>query len=320
MKKILVLIVTVFVITSCRVDYFESTASPQISKPSIVSFTEKPELTITPAAPGIETPLVTHSKPDPTSASTQETISAPTEESCGVISNGRSVYLDEYPTFEIRQGPGCEYEELAGKLVKPFPFLFFEVLGKQGDWLLVDLCENKQGWVFAPAIANINLDVVLDDLAVITPPPPSGISPTGLPDNQNEDSIDQARKTLVTFFDHLYNKNYSDAVEVFGGGYGIVINWNSDVDPSDYPTLLMRGCEVNGFQCFLRVNRIIEEVQVSAMEYHFTVEFIMSDGTIYQRSGPNEETITQFTFRVARDCNGSFYVIDWPFYEQAYGN
>ncbi len=131
--------------------------------------------------------------------------------------------------------------------------------------------------------------------------------------------INEASDTLVTFFDLLYAKRYEEAVQLFAGGYGILINWNSDIDPQDFPSLLMRGCEWNGFICDLRVNQVIQAEQISPLEFHILVEFISEDGSIYQRyvpQGTNGTYNSHFTFHVVRDCEGRLWVVDWPFYEQ----
>jgi hypothetical protein len=275
-----------------------------------------PKVTFSPNTPSHTLTLTPTPTEGPLQTAAPIPLYTPTQtETCGHLPPDRSIYLDEYPAFSIRQGPGCEYEEFQGKINKPNPITFLDVLGKHGDWLLVDLCNGMQGWVFGPAIDRMNLEVEMDDLPLLTPAPPSMTLPTSPPQNKKE-AIDQASKTLVTFFDLLYNKKYEQATKLFGGGYGVVINWNSDVDPDDYPALLMKGCEWNGFVCSLRIGKIIEAKQISPMEYHFIVEFIKDDGSLYQRRGANDTTVSQFLFRVARDCNGEYFVVDWPFYEQ----
>ena len=280
-----------------------------------LQFTQTPKITFTPSP-------VRSSSPTGTSLQvTTSTITIPTAqpEICGSSLPGRSIFIDENPTFRIRQGPGCEYEEFQGTIVKPDPLTFFNVLGKYNDWLLADLCNGKQGWIFAPAIADLNLDVALDDLPLITPVQTPAKPAASLSQNKSSAAVDQASKTLISFFDLLNNQNYAEAVQLFAGGYGAAINWNPDVDPEDYPALLERACEWNGFQCFLRVSKIINAEQVSPMEFHFIVELINPDGSLYQRRGVNDTTVTQFLFRVARDCNGKYFVVDWPFYEQYSG-
>jgi hypothetical protein len=218
-----------------------------------------------------------------------------------------SVYLDEIPAFTVRQGPGCDFEAVDSRLVKEDPLAFFDVLEKQGDWLLVDFCNNQQGWVFAPAIDDMNIHTDSENLPLVSNT--QEVSPT-----VDSTSMAQAKDTLVSFFDYLSSKKYDEASKVFSGGYGIIIMWNPDVDKQDYPALLRTACEFDDFQCALRVSRIVEEQQISPMEYHFLVEFITEDGSPYQRPGNDDVMVSQFSFRVVKDCNEKYFVVDWPFY------
>jgi hypothetical protein len=271
---------------------------------------------VSPVSP---TPLPTRSAtitPVVTSVQSQATVtivipytSTPSEVCPSYGSNGPSVYLDEMPVFAIRQGPGCEYESAPPRIIKDDPLAFFDILEKRGDWLLVDFCNDKQGWVFAPAIDDINIHLNMDDFSAIP-----GISPTKPAHLTERSSLDQARDTLISFFDLMHNKNYEEAAEIFSGGYGIILMWNPDIDTQDHPSLLRTACEYDDFQCSLRVSQIIKEEQISPMEYYFTVELIKKDGSVYQRPNNNGEIISQFVFRVVKDCNEKYFVVDWPFY------
>lgn len=57
--------------------------------------------------------------------------------------------------------------------------------------------------------------------------------------------------------------------------------WNEDVDPLDTPTLLMRGCEWNGFLCSVRVRQVLEVEALSIKEYRVTVNFKNQDGSLF---------------------------------------
>ena len=265
--------------------------------------------TAIPATPVAITPVETSFQPQATVASiVPYTLTA--SEACptnGVY--GPSVYLDETTAFAIRQGPGCEYEATHPRIVKNDPLAFFDILEKQGDWLLVDLCNDQQGWIFAPAIDDINIHLDPNDF-----PGTAGVSPTQPAANTDKRAIEQARNTLTSFFDLLYHKKYAEAAELFSGGYGMIIMWNANVDPRDHSSLLSTACEFNDFQCSLRVSRVVQEEQISPMEYNFIVEFIREDGSIYQRPDNNGPETSQFSFRVVKDCNEKYFVVDWPFY------
>ena len=284
------------------------------------------QATSLPASPySNPTDLPLSNSPEPVPSDTPQQTSLPTaaltltpappqQVICGNNESGRKVYIDDAPAFAIRQGPGCEYDPIQVEITKTDPLRFLDVLGIQGDWLLVDLCNDLQGWVFAPSVASMNIEIDTDQLPIIDPPATPANPPTAAPLLEN--SMDEARATLTRFIDFLNRKEYKAAAQIFSGGYGIAIMWNSDVDPNDHAELLMRACEWNGFQCFLRINRIVEEKQVSPMEYYFVLEFLRPDGELYQRNDAQNQPITRFGFRVVRDCDGRFLVVTWPFYEQ----
>jgi hypothetical protein len=265
--------------------------------------------TQTPTKSATVPPVVTSIQPRETATSVIQYTSTPLETCHLYGSNGPSVYLDEAPAFAVREGPGCEYEPAHSILFKDDPLAPFDILEKQEDWLLVDFCNNERGWIFAPAIDDINIHLDSDDFQV-TP----GVSPTKLALPIDKGSINQAKDTLISFFDLMYNKKYKEAAEIFSGGYGMIIMWNPDINPQDHSSLLSTACELDDFQCSLRVSQVVKEEQISPMEYHFTVEFIKEDESIYERPDNNGEMVSQFLFHVVKDCNGKYFVVDWPFY------
>lgn len=265
--------------------------------------------TAIPATPIATTPIVTSFLPQVTVTSIIPYTLTPSEVCLTYGINGPSVYLDETPAFAIRQGPGCEYEATHPVIIKNDHLAFFDIIKKEGDWFLVGLCNDQLGWVFAPAIDDINIHLDPDDF-----PATAGVSPTQQTPRTDKRAIEQAKNTLTSFFDLLYQKKYPEAAELFSGGYGMIIMWNSIVDPQDHSSLLSTACEFNDFQCSLRISRVVEEEQISPMEYNFIVEFIREDGSIYQRPDNNGAESSQFSFRVVKDCNEKYFVVDWPFY------
>lgn len=255
------------------------------------------------------TPIVTSLQPQDIPTTMITYTSTPSEICPSYGAKGPSVFLDETPAFTVRQGPGCEYEPADSRLFKDNPIALFDILEKQGDWLLVDFCHSKQGWIFAPSIYDTNIHLDPNDFPV-TPE----LTPTKLTTPGDKDSINQAKDTLVSFFDFLYNKKYEEAAEIFSGGYGAIIMWNPDIDPQDHSSMLRRACEYNDFQCNLRVSKVVKEEQISSMEYHFTIEFKREDGSIYVRPNNKGERISQFSFSLVKDCNDKYFVVDWPFY------
>ena len=128
--------------------------------------------------------------------------------------------------------------------------------------------------------------------------------------------IDYARDALRGYFGALYAGRYADAVRLYGGTYEILAGWNPDLPARDQARLFERGCTQNGLQC-LRLKRIAVERAVSSGEFHFTVEFLNDDGTLFER-GPccgatTSKTISQFAFTVKK-VGGAYLVQDLPVY------
>lgn len=257
------------------------------------------------------TPSITPIQVQPSATSSPPSTSTP-KISCPSYGKGPNVYLDEVPAFAIRQGPGCEYEKAYTMLVKENPIAFFDVLDKQGDWLLIDLCNNQQGWAFAPAIDDMNIH--LYPYYLPTSPVSQELTPTTIVSMAEHESMEQAKDTLTSFFDYLYHKKYDEASKIFSGGYGVILRLDANLDAQDYPSLLKIACEDDVFQCALRVSQVVKEEQISPMEYHFTVELIKEDGSLYQRPDNKNVMTSQFLFRVVKDCDGKYFVVDWPFY------
>lgn len=297
MKKILVSLFCLSVITACSSNYSipATTATPPQAKAVPDTPTVQPKASATPTL---------------TSTSTPQPI-------CHSHATRSIVYLDKTPAFAIRQGPGCEYEVVQSVHVQEDPLVMFDVLDKRGNWILVDLCNNQQGWAFVPAINDTDIHLNPTDF------PMSSITQEAYPSTStpinDKASMMQAQNTLISFYDLLYSKKYEEASKIFIGGYGGIIMWNPKINVQDYPTLLQTACEFNDYKCTLRVARITNKEQISPMEFHFTVEYKREDGSLYQRpysEGDRKEStmISQFQVKVVKDCDGKYFVATWPFY------
>jgi hypothetical protein len=121
------------------------------------------------------------------------------------------------------------------------------------------------------------------------------------------------------FFELLNQREYKRATALYGGDYQGLQEWNILIDPKDHAVLLKIGCELNGLQC-LQVKRIVDEKVVSLAEYHFTVEFLNQDGSLFVRGpccGGNATDFppeSQFAYTVIRNCDGEFLVRELPVY------
>jgi hypothetical protein len=228
-------------------------------------------------------------------------------------------YLNVDVPMYVRNGPGFEFNVI-GELESQKKYL---VLGKYVDWWLVDLGNHQSGWVYALAEELSffgNADVVPDRAS--PPTPTSEIIPACTPANQTETSsegLEKARNALTTFFELLHQREYEEAAALYGGDYQGLRDSNPLLAPQDYVALLTNGCEINGLQC-LQVKRIVDEKVVSVAEYHFTVEFLNQDGSLFVRGpccGGNATDFppeSQFAYTIIRDCAGRFLVLELPVY------
>lgn len=127
-----------------------------------------------------------------------------------------------------------------------------------------------------------------------------------------------AQEALIRYFSLLSNGQYSQAVELYGGDYDTLAEWNPDIDPSDHAGLLERGCMMNGLQCLV-VHEILATERISQDSYRFTVQFENQDGTLFVRGpccGATEEEMpsqSDFVFTVVKQGEG-FAVQDLPVY------
>jgi hypothetical protein len=228
-------------------------------------------------------------------------------------------YVVVETAMNVRNGPGTEFDVI-GQIA---PQKKYPVIGKHVDWWLVDLGNNQSAWVYAPINETRffgNANPVPDIASPATPTPV--LIPACTPANTTETpskGLEKARSTLISFFEFLNQQDYKRATELFGGDYRGLQESNTLIDPQDHAALLKSGCEINGLQC-LQVKRIVDEKVVSSAEYHFTVEFMNQDGSLFVRGpccGGNATDFppeSQFAYIVIRNCAGEFLVRELPVY------
>ena len=142
-----------------------------------------------------------------------------------------------------------------------------------------------------------------------TPPP----TQTSLPSSPSE-----AYEVLVDFLTLLHERNYTEAVPLYGGEYEALQVFNPEIDPSDQATLWSWACDQRLLQC-LEV-RTVEFDYSSGDSYIFQVEFSKPDGSLFVRGpccGADESEMppqSQFQFTVSRTADGKFVVLDTPPY------
>lgn len=125
-----------------------------------------------------------------------------------------------------------------------------------------------------------------------------------------------SREALVSYFDLLNKKQYSDAIKYHGSGYDYLKDWNPGLKSGDYESLIKNGCEVNGLQC-LKIKKILSQQKISETDFKFIVQFENNDGTIFvEEINENENrssTKTDFEY-IVRKINNRFLVITQPVY------
>lgn len=129
---------------------------------------------------------------------------------------------------------------------------------------------------------------------------------------------DQARQTLVAFFDLLHQGQYAEADELYGGDYEVLVYFNPTLAPEDHAALWRNACTINGAQC-LPVRAATSKEQAGDVSI-FNVEFSNPDGTLFVLGpccGATETEmppVSQFEYRVQKAADGKFVVLDLPVY------
>jgi hypothetical protein len=129
--------------------------------------------------------------------------------------------------------------------------------------------------------------------------------------------MDMARDTLLEYFEALHSGDHQRVVEIYGGSYEILQDWNPDIAEDDYELLFWYACNVNGAVC-LRIKNVVQEIQVGD-EYIFTVEFQLNNGDLFVlgpccgASQEGDAAQTQFDFTV-RKMDGQYLVQELPVY------
>ena len=144
-------------------------------------------------------------------------------------------------------------------------------------------------------------------------------SPTTSTQQIEPSQAEAAQETLVRFFDQLNAGQYGQAAELYGGSYETMIEHNPSLDADDHAALFEAACQINGAQC-LKVKSAVLQTGGEPSQYTFLVEFSNPDGSLFIQGpccGGNETDFppqSQFPFRVIRDADGKFTVLDPPVY------
>jgi hypothetical protein len=130
--------------------------------------------------------------------------------------------------------------------------------------------------------------------------------------------MSEAHDVLVSFLTLLNTKKYTEAVLQYGGEYEALQVFNPEIDPGDHVALWTWACDHQLLQCLEVRSATFKELRGDT--YVFQVEFSNPDGSLFER-GPccgNSETempsVSQFEFRVSRNTDHKFMVMDTPPY------
>ncbi len=129
---------------------------------------------------------------------------------------------------------------------------------------------------------------------------------------------EQARRSLIAFFDLLSQGDYVRAAQFYGGDYSQLQVYGPGLDPADRAGLWQNACETSGLQC-LPVSTATYLGSAGAI-YTFMVEFRKPDGNVFAiapccgEPGFLDPPMTDFVYRVARTPSGAFVVLDLPAY------
>jgi hypothetical protein len=129
----------------------------------------------------------------------------------------------------------------------------------------------------------------------------------------------QARSVLVRWLELLSADRFAEAVELYGGDYGVLEYWNPPLAPQDYEGLLHNGCKINGLQC-LPVKEIVQVAASGDSGFAFTVKLGNDDGSTLVigpccgASAEDEPPDSLFVFWVRPHEGGRFVVESLPPY------
>ena len=128
----------------------------------------------------------------------------------------------------------------------------------------------------------------------------------------------EAHDELINFLTLLHTKNYPEAALLYGGEDEQLQVFNTEIDPADQAALWMWACDHQLLQC-LEV-RSVTFKELRGDMYLFQVEFNNPDGSLFVRGpccGASETempAVFRFEFRVSRNADGRFVVMDTPPY------
>lgn len=139
-----------------------------------------------------------------------------------------------------------------------------------------------------------------------------------MPQSGSSFNLSTAQDALVSFFSLLAYHAYPQVVDLWGGGYDTLLSMNPELTTEDPGLIWQHACEVNGFQC-LQIRQVLSAETVGVDEYHFIVQFMNQDGSLFELNPDSEADATldspqsDFEFIVKRE-KGRFTLRTLPVY------
>lgn len=130
---------------------------------------------------------------------------------------------------------------------------------------------------------------------------------------------DLAAQALKDFYTLLHQGLYTQAAQLYGGSYGVLIGYNPEIDPADEVSLLQAGCKFNGLMC-LPVLSAAPVDTLDEQDFAFSVVFANPDGTPFVLGpccGETEDTmppVSTFIVHVRCETVDACRVMDLPPY------
>lgn len=166
------------------------------------------------------------------------------------------------------------------------------------------------------ARSEAEMSVTLNDLGPVQIPA-NEVTVKIVTERFSSAEYDAARDTLVRYFTLLNEGNYGNAVDLYGGGFEVLRDWNPTADPDDLAGLLESGCTVNGLRC-LPIKEIMPLETNDPNTFDFAVQFENPDGSLFVLNpggdwpnGTTPQSLFEYTVVKTGD---DFVVQDLPVY------
>lgn len=130
-----------------------------------------------------------------------------------------------------------------------------------------------------------------------------------------------AEQALRAFFESLNGGRYKAAVDLYGGSYSTMRDHNPTIDEVDLASLFQAACEINGARCLATAGiRPVQQDDLPEGEFLFAVQFLDENGSIFSldsccgEDSGEEEGVDEFNFRVRKESEYQYVVLDPPIY------